>query len=364
MPIGLKALLNEVILQNASDLHIGVGVLPVIRIDGSLRYVEGVGVPTGLDVERALLEVMHKERLDTFKEEKELDFSFTYTGSDGVEARFRGNCFFESHGMAAAFRLIPVHIRTVEELRLPVVLKEVVRKRRGLFLVTGPTGHGKSTTLAALINEINSTRFEHIITIEDPIEYVHRSKRCLIHQREIGTDTSSFAEGLRRALRQDPDVILIGELRDLETIAAAVTAAETGHLVLGTLHTQDAAQSLDRLIDVFPPHQQTQIRVQLASVLLGICSQQLIPKGESGGRVCATELLLANPAVRNCIREGKSSQIRTLIQTGANIGMHTMEQKLSDLVKSGELSLETALTYAYDPQDLQRILAKGVWGAQ
>jgi len=359
LPIGLKALLNEVILQNASDLHIGVGVLPVIRIDGSLRYVEGVGVPTGLDVERALLEVMHKERLDIFKREKELDFSFTYAGPDGIEARFRGNCFFEAHGMAVAFRLIPIQIRSVEELKLPVVLKEIIRKRRGLFLVTGPTGHGKSTTLAALINEINSTRFEHIITIEDPIEYVHRSKRCLIHQREIGTDTNSFAEGLRRALRQDPDVILIGELRDLETIAAAVTAAETGHLVLGTLHTQDAAQSLDRLIDVFPPHQQTQIRVQLASVLLGICSQQLIPKGESGGRVCATELLLANPAVRNCIREGKGSQIRTLIQTGASIGMHTMEQKLAELVKNGELPLETALTYAYDPQDLQRILMKG-----
>ena len=360
MPVSLKALLSDVILQNASDLHVGVGVPPMMRIDGTLRNVEGVGIPTGLDIERALLEVMHKDRLEAFKEENELDFSFSYTGPDGIEARFRGNCFHEAHGVAAAFRLFPANIRSVEELYLPVVLKDVVRKRRGLFLVTGPTGHGKSTTLAALINEINATRSDHIITIEDPIEYVHRSKQCLIHQREIGTDTASFAEGLRRALRQDPDVILIGELRDLETIAAAVTAAETGHLVLGTLHTQDAAQSLDRLIDVFPPHQQQQIRVQLASVLLGICSQQLIPRGELGGRVCATELLLANPAVRNCIREGKSSQIRTLIQTGANIGMHTMEQKLAEFVRDGRLPLDAALAYAYDPQDLQRILAKSV----
>lgn len=360
MPISLKALLNDVVLKNASDLHIGVGVPPVIRIDGTLRYVEGGGIPTGLDIERALLEVMNMGRLEVFKEEKELDFSFTHTGPDGIEARFRGNCFFEAHGMAAAFRLIPTYIRSVDELNLPLVLKEIVRKRRGLFLVTGPTGHGKSTTLAALIREINMTRFDHIITIEDPIEYVHRSERCLIHQREIGTDTSSFAEGLRRALRQDPDVILIGELRDLETIAAAITAAETGHLVLGTLHTQDAAQSVDRLIDVFPPHQQTQIRVQLGSVLLGICSQQLIPKGETGGRLCATELLIANPAVRNCIREGKGSQIRTLIQTAANIGMHTMEQRLSEFVKNGSLSLDAAMTYAYDPQDLQRILTKNI----
>ena len=359
MPINLKALLNEVIVKNASDLHIGVGVPPIMRIDGHLKVVEGVGIPTGLDIERAFLEVMSKGRLDLFKASLELDFSFSYTGSDGTEARFRGNCFHEAHGMAAAFRLIPTSIRSVEELQLPMVLKEIIRKRRGLFLVTGPTGHGKSTTLAALIREINMTRFEHIITIEDPIEYVHRSERCLIHQREVGTDTSSFAEGLRRVLRQDPDVILIGELRDLETIAAAITAAETGHLVLGTLHTQDAAQSIDRLIDVFPPYQQTQIRVQLASVLLGICSQQLVPKGEAGGRVCATELLIANPAVRNCIREGKGSQIRTLIQTGVNIGMHTMEQNLAEFVKAGSLSLETALTYSYDPQDLQRILVKG-----
>ena len=354
-------MLNEVVNKNASDLHIGVGVPPVMRIDGSLRAVEGVGIPTGQDIEAALLEVMPKGRLELFKAALELDFSFSFSGSNGVEARFRGNCFFETQGIAAVFRLIPTLIRTVDELALPPILKEVIRKRRGLFLVTGPTGHGKSTTLAALIQEINRTRFDHIVTIEDPIEYIHRSERCLIHQREVGTDTSSFAEGLRRVLRQDPDVILIGELRDLETIAAAITAAETGHLVMGTLHTQDAAQSVDRLIDVFPPYQQQQIRVQLSTVLLGICSQQLVPKGErGGGRVCATELLIANPAVRNCVREGKGTQIRTLIQTGVGTGMHTMEQSLADFVKAGSLPVEAAMAYAYDAQDLQRILAKGV----
>lgn len=360
MPFSLKALLNEVIVRNASDLHIGVGVPPVMRIDGSLKVVDGIGSPTGQDIEGALLEVLPKGRLDLFKAALELDFSFSFSGPKGVEARFRGNCFFEAQGIAAVFRLIPTAIRTIDELALPPILKEVIRKRRGLFLVTGPTGHGKSTTLAALIQEINRTRFDHIVTIEDPIEYVHRSERCLIHQREVGTDTSSFAEGLRRVLRQDPDVILIGELRDLETIAAAITAAETGHLVMGTLHTQDAAQSVDRLIDVFPPYQQQQIRVQLSTVLLGICSQQLVPRGEAGGRVCATELLIANPAVRNCVREGKGTQIRTLIQTGVGTGMHTMEQSLADFVKAGSLPVEAAMAYAYDAQDLQRILAKGV----
>ena len=359
MPLSLRALLNEVVVKNASDLHIGVGVPPVMRIDGSLRAVEGAGVPTGQDIEAALMEVISRERMARFKEDLELDFSFAFSGPEGTEARFRGNCFFEAHGMAAVFRLIPASIRTIDELALPPILKEIIRKRRGLFLVTGPTGHGKSTTLAAVIREINMTRFDHIVTIEDPIEYMHRSERCLIHQREVGTDTSSFSEGLRRVLRQDPDVILIGELRDLETIAAAITAAETGHLVLGTLHTQDASQSIDRLVDVFPPHQQQQIRVQLASVLLGICSQQLVPRGAAGGRVCATELLIANPAVRNCIREGKGNQIRTLIQTGANVGMHTMEQSLADFVKAGNLPMEAAMGYAYDAQDLQRILVKG-----
>ncbi|MDR1731957.1 MAG: type IV pilus twitching motility protein PilT [Synergistaceae bacterium] len=358
MPADLKVLLGDVIKRNASDLHIGVGVPPAMRVDGGLQYIDECGPLTGFDVEQALKTILTSEQMEKYKESHELDFSFTYK-TDNLEARFRGNCYYESRNMAAAFRLIPLQIRSIDDLSLPPVLKDISKRRRGLFLVTGPTGHGKSTTLAAILNEINKTRYDHIITIEDPIEYVYRSDKCLVHQREIGTDTESFSEGLRRALRQDPDVLLIGELRDLDTISAAITASETGHLVFGTLHTQDAAQSIDRIIDVFPPHHQTQIRIQLSSVLVGICSQQLIPKGKEGGgggRICVTELLIANPAVRNCIREGKTNQIKTLIQTGVNVGMHTMEQSLAVFVKSKILSLDAALTYAYDPKDLQRIL--------
>jgi twitching motility protein PilT len=348
------ALLGDVIKKDASDLHISVGVPAAMRIDGELIYINETGKLTPEEVENALKGVLSPEQMEQYLNSNEMDFSFTYQGTD-TEARFRGNAYYESRNMAAAFRLIPVNIRSIDDLSLPPVLKEISRKRRGLFLVTGPTGHGKSTTLASIINEINKTRYDHIITIEDPVEYIYRSDKCLVHQREIGSDTNSFAEGLRRALRQDPDVLLIGELRDLDTIGAAITASETGHLVFGTLHTQDASQSIDRLIDVFPPHQQTQIRVQLASVLIGICSQQLIPKA-NGGRVCATEILIANPAVRNCIREGKTNQIKTLIQTGVSVGMRTMEQSLAGFVKSGALTMETALTFAYDPKDLQRLV--------
>ena len=357
MEITLRYLLDLVIEKDASDLHLGVGIAPAIRVDGILNPVGGTAPMTFEEVERALLEVISPEQYKKFMETHELDFSFSHVGN-GMEARFRGNCYRDMRGIAAAFRLIPMRIRTLRELELPRELEEVAHRRRGLFLVTGPTGHGKSTTLAALVDEINRTRSDHIVTIEDPIEYVHRPQNCVVHQREVGSDTSSFAEALKHVLRQDPDVILIGELRDLETIQAAITAAETGHLVLGTLHTQDASQSVDRLIDVFPPHQQAQIRIQLASVLVGICSQQLIPRGSSG-RVCSTELLIANPGIRNCIREGKTSQIRTAIQTGAATGMHTMEQCLADLVGEGILSRDAAMAYAYDPKELQRILSQG-----
>ncbi|MDR1650018.1 MAG: type IV pilus twitching motility protein PilT [Synergistaceae bacterium] len=357
MPADLKALLGDVISKNASDLHISVGVAPAMRIDGELKYLDEVGPLSAQEVEDALRTILSPAQMEKYKESNELDFSFTYKGN-GLEARFRGNAYFESRKPAAAFRLIPVQIRSIDDLGLPIVLKELSRKRRGLFLVTGPTGHGKSTTLAAIINEINKTRYDHIITIEDPIEYIYKSDKCLVHQREIGSDTATFAEGLRRALRQDPDVLLIGEMRDLDTISAAITASETGHLVFGTLHTQDAAQSVDRVLDVFPPHQQSQVRVQLASVLVGICSQQLIPRGEVGGRLCSTELLIANPAVRNCIREGKTNQIKTLIQTGVSIGMHTMEQSLARFVQKKLLPLDIAMSYAYDSKDLQRILVE------
>jgi len=358
LPTDLRTLLGEVIKRKASDLHLSVGMPPAMRIDGELDYVLDAGDWTSAELEQALRTVLTDAQFERYKRENELDFSFAYKGDDGAEARFRGNAYLESRKMAAAFRLIPLSIRSIDDLNLPPVLKEISKKRRGLFLVTGPTGHGKSTTLAAVLNEINKSRNDHVITIEDPIEFVYKSIKCLVHQREIGADTTSFAEGLRRALRQDPDVMLIGELRDLETISAAITASETGHLVFGTLHTQDAAQSIDRLIDVFPPHHQSQVRVQLGSVLVGICSQQLVPRGKEygGGRVCATEILIANPAVKNCIREGKTSQIKTLIQTGMNVGMHTMEQSLAVLVKNHMLPLDVALTYAYDPKELQRLL--------
>lgn len=355
MEINLRALLDEVFTRDASDLHIGVGMPPMIRVDGELAIIDGVAPMTFAQVERILLEVISPEQYRKFTAVGELDFSFFHVNA-GVEARFRGNCYSEMRGISAAFRLIPTRIRTVEELLLPRTLLDVARSRRGFFLVTGPTGHGKSTTLAAIVHEINNTRHDHIITIENPIEYVHEPSRCMIHQREVGANTGSFAEAIKGALRQDPDVILIGELRDLETVAAAITAAETGHFVLATLHTQDASQSVDRLIDVFPHNQQEQIRVQLASVLVGICSQQLLPK-KGGGRICATEFLMANTAVRNNIREGKTNQIRALLQTGAASGMHTMEQCLADLVRSGIVARETAMLYAYNSKELARALA-------
>jgi len=347
-------MLAEVIKRDASDLHIGDNMKPSIRIDGELLPISDKELSKE-EVEAMLSEILSEEQFNVYMNNHEIDFSFTFIHS-GLKARFRGNCYFESRKKAAAFRLIPSKIRTIDELNLPAVLKEVAHRKRGLFLVTGPTGHGKSTTLAAIINEINCTRSEHIITIEDPIEYVYESEKCIVRQREIGVDTESFSEALRRALRQDPDVILLGEMRDLETIAFAITASETGHLVFATLHTQDASQSVDRIIDVFPAYQQQQVRIQLGTVLVGICSQQLIPKPE-GGRVCATEILIATPAVRNCIKEAKTAQIKTLIQTGNNIGMQTMEQSLAWLVKSGDITREIATIFAYDPKDLDRILS-------
>ena len=349
----LKSMLAEVIKRDASDLHIGDNMKPSIRIDGELLPISDKMLSKE-DVETMLAEILSEAQYDLYMKNHEIDFSFTYLHG-GLKARFRGNCYYESRKKAAAFRLIPSKIRTIDELNLPTVLKEIAQRKRGLFLVTGPTGHGKSTTLAAIINEVNCTRSEHIITIEDPIEYVYESEKCIVRQREIGVDTESFSEALRRALRQDPDVILLGEMRDLETIAFAITASETGHLVFATLHTQDASQSVDRIIDVFPAYQQQQVRIQLGTVLVGICSQQLIPK-LGGGRVCATEILIANPAVRNCIKEAKTTQIKTLIQTGNNIGMHTMEQSLAWLVKAGEITRDVATIFAYDPKDLERLL--------
>jgi twitching motility protein PilT len=293
--------------------------------------------------------------METLHRDKELDFSFSFHASEDLTSRFRGNCSYERGNLCTALRVITSNIRTTKQLMLSPAIEDVANRIRGLFLVTGPTGSGKSTTLAAIVQQINMTRFCHIITIEDPIEYLYISERSIIHQREIGSDTKSFSEALKRALRQDPDVILIGEMRDLETVSAAVTAAETGHLVFGTLHTPDASQTIDRMIDVFPPHQQQQVRMQVANILVGICSQQLLPL-PGGGRMVATELLIANPAIRNCVREAKTSQIKGVMQTGAALGMHTMDQDLARLVSEGYITRSDAFTYSYDTKELERLL--------
>ncbi|MBP7078013.1 MAG: Twitching mobility protein [Synergistetes bacterium ADurb.Bin155] len=355
MAISLQAVLAETIRKQATDIHLGTGLHPTVRIDGDLLALTSYGILNAEDVRSMTGEVLTRKQIEELEEKLEMDFSFTFTAPTGESSRFRGNCFFERGNPGMALRTIPTKIRTIAELKLPPRLEEVTKKHRGLFLVTGPTGSGKSTTLASLIQEINHTRACHIVTIEDPIEYLHTSVMALIHQREVGTDTWSFAEALKRVLRQDPDVILIGEMRDLETIAAAVTAAETGHLVFATLHTQGAAQTVDRIIDVFPPYQQQQIRQQLSNVLIGACTQQLIPT-PGGGRVVATDLMFATPAVRNLIREAKVSQMVSVMQTGSSFGMHTMDQDLARLVRDGVIPFDTARARAHDPKDLERLV--------
>jgi twitching motility protein PilT len=290
-----------------------------------------------------------RQRLET---DWQIDFAYAIPG----RARFRVNAYYQRGAIGAAFRLIPVSIKTVEELGLPIVLHELAKRPRGFVLVTGPTGSGKSTSLAAVIDEINRTREEHIMTIEDPIEFLHAHKKCIVNQREIGADAQSFAAGLKAALRQDPDVILVGEMRDLETIHTALTAAETGHLVFATLHTQDAPQTIDRIIDVFPPSQQQQVRVQLSVALQGIVTQQLLPTADGAGRVAACEVLLATPAIRNLIREGKTHQIYSSLQTGASLGMQTMDAALATLVRSGKITQKLAEARSSTPDELRRLL--------
>lgn len=347
----IELLLQEVVDKDASDLHLQVGLQPMLRVDGSL--VPSHDSPK-LDedmVEKLIFSVLDEEQKQVLLKDKELDFSFAF----GDLGRFRVNAFHERGNIAAAMRLIPSKILTIDELGLPKVLNKFTEFPRGLVLVTGPTGSGKSTTLAGMIDKINSERAVHIITIEDPIEYEHKSKKSLLVQREIHYDTFSFAAALRSALRQDPDVVLIGEMRDLETIAAAITIAETGHLVFATLHTNSAAQSVDRMIDVFPPHQQQQIRVQLASILQGICAQRLVPT-IGGGRLPATEVMFANPAVRNIIREGKTHQLDSVIQTGSDQGMQTMDKTLVNMIHAGKITYEEAKNYAVDIQELDRLM--------
>lgn len=325
-------LLREAYQRGASDLHMTVSSPPVVRIDGDLRQLDQVDATPEI-LEEFVHQIMTPAQYEKFQQAGELDFSY---GVAGI-SRFRVNVYRQRGSIGIAVRMIPQIVPSFESLKLPDVLLKLVQKPQGLFLVTGPTGSGKSTTLASLIDYINKTKRKHIVTLEDPIEYLHRHEQSIINQREIGLDTMSFANGLRAALRQDPDIILVGEMRDPETIRTAITAAETGHLVFATLHTADAPQTIDRIIDVFPAGQQGQIRIQLASVLLAILSQRLLPMRSGKGRVSATELLLNSPAVGNLIRSEKVHQIKSVMQTGAQTGMHTLEMSLRELVRRGEI---------------------------
>ncbi len=347
----IELLLEEVIKKKASDLHLQVGLSPILRVDGALAPIAGTPVLTEEMVESLVFAILDDEQKQILLKDKEFDFSFAF----GDLGRFRVNAFHERGNLAAALRLIPNEILTIDQLGLPKIMEKFANYPRGLVLVTGPTGSGKSTSLAAIVDKINSERATHIITIEDPIEFTHKSKKSVIVQREVHYDTYSFSAALRSSLRQDPDVVLLGEMRDLETIAAAITIAETGHLVFATLHTNSAAQSIDRMIDVFPPHQQPQVRSQLSNILMAICSQRLVPT-IGGGRVAAAEVLVATPAVRNIVREGKTHQLDAVIQTGAEHGMQSMDKTLVSLIHAGTISYEEARNFSVDIDELDRLM--------
>lgn len=347
----IEILLEEVIKKKASDLHLQVSLPPMLRVDGGLIPVTGTEPLTEESIEALVFAILDEDQKQILLKDKEFDFSFAF----GDLGRFRVNAFHERGNLAAALRLIPNEILSIEQLGLPAIVNKFADYPRGLVLVTGPTGSGKSTSLAALVSKINHERATHIVTIEDPIEFTHKSVKSVIVQREVHYDTYSFSAALRSSLRQDPDVVLIGEMRDLETISSAITIAETGHLVFATLHTNSAAQSIDRMIDVFPPHQQPQIRSQLANILMAIASQRLIPS-IGGGRVAAAEILIATPAVRNIIREGKSHQLEAVIQTGAEFGMQSMDKTLVNLIHNGTITYDEARNYAVDLDELDRLM--------
>ncbi|HSX45521.1 MAG TPA: type IV pilus twitching motility protein PilT [Candidatus Saccharimonadia bacterium] len=347
----IEVLLDEVIKKKASDLHLQVGLPPMLRVDGSLVAVSGADPLDEEAVEALVFAILDEDQKQILLKDKEFDFSFAY----GDLGRFRVNAFHERGNLAGALRLIPNEILSIEQLGLPQIVNKFSDYPRGLVLVTGPTGSGKSTTLAAMVNKINQEKPTHIITIEDPIEYTHKSQKAVVVQREVHYDTYSFSAALRSALREDPDVVLIGEMRDLETIASAITIAETGHLVFATLHTNSAAQSIDRMIDVFPPHQQPQIRSQLANILMAIVSQRLVP-AIGGGRKAAAEILVATPAVRNIIREGKSHQLEAVIQTGAEFGMQSMDKTLVSMIHEGVITYDEARNFAVDLSELDRLM--------
>jgi twitching motility protein PilT len=360
----IDELLEYTVQKGATDLHLAVGIPPVIRIDGAL--IAAPFTPLGAQhAQRLVYDILTDEQIQRFEQTLELDFSHQLHAL----SRFRCNTFRDKGNVSSAYRVIPAQIPTVRDLSLPLVLEDLARKPRGLILVTGPTGSGKSTTLAAMTGQINRERACHVITIEDPIEYLHTHIKSIVNQREVGHDTREFPNALRAALREDPDVILVGEMRDLETMALAVTAAETGHLVFATVHTNSAAETVDRIVDVFPPGQQEQIRIQLSNNLQAVLTQQLLPRANTPGRICAMEIMTATPAIRNLVRENKAHQITSIIQTSANVGMQTMDQCLADYYQRGLITYEEAMSRAMNPDELKKMvftraeLAEGASGS-
>jgi twitching motility protein PilT len=353
-PTSIDDLLARSVQAGASDLHVIPGAPPAIRVNGEVSYLEGAERLVPDDTRTLLYRILSTDQQKQLEVDRQLDFSH---GVPGL-ARFRVNVHFQRGTLAAAFRHVPEELRTLEELGMPDSLKDLAMKPRGLVLVTGPTGSGKSTTLAAMVDEVNRAKSHHILTVEDPIEFVHRHKRCVVTQREIGPDAPTFAAALRAGLRQDPDVILLGEMRDLETIATALTAAETGHLVLATLHTQSAPSTIDRVIDVFPPAQQEQVRMQLANTLQGIVTQTLLPTSDKSGRVACLEILLPDDAVRNLVRQGKVEPIYSVMQTSTQRGMQTMEHGLAELIRKHVVTVESAMTVSSRKDQLAGILER------
>jgi twitching motility protein PilT len=348
-------LLLDVLERRASDQHITSGAQPSIRVRGRLIPLEEYPKLTPADTREIVYGILTNDQRQRLETDWQIDFAYSIPG----KARFRVNAYFQRSSLGAAFRLIPSIITPIDDLGLPPVVHDFCKKPRGFVLVTGPTGSGKSTSLASMIDEINETREEHIMTVEDPIEFLHGHKKCIVNQRELGSDAQSFAMALKAALRQDPDVILVGEMRDLETIHTALTAAETGHLVFATLHTQDAPQSIDRMIDVFPAHQQQQVRVQLSVALQGVVTQTLLPTADGSGRAVACEVLVPTPAVRNLIREGKTHQNYSTMQTGAASGMQTMDTALATLVRAGKITQRVAEGASSTPDELRRLMSLG-----
>jgi twitching motility protein PilT len=350
--IPVPELLSGLLEVGGSDLHLTAGAPPTVRVHGDLEPLPNYPKLSPRSLQGMIYAILPQKLRERFEQELELDMSYSLPG----KARFRVNVYQQRDAIGAAFRLIPFEIKSLTELGLPAVVADLARFPRGFVVVTGPTGSGKSTTLAGMIDVVNTERAGHIMTVEDPIEFLHKHKKCIVNQREVGADTQGFGQALKHVLRQDPDVILVGEMRDLETISTAITAAETGHLVFATLHTQDAPQTIDRIIDVFPPHQQQQVRVQLATTLQGVVTQQLIQTADGQGRVVSSEVLVATPGIRNLVREGKVHQIYSAMQAGGRYGMQTMDMSLAGHVKAGRVTQQMAFERCHDPEELQRLV--------